>query len=116
MIKDFENSIVFSDASEFDDKSPMQNALLDIITNVNRRIIQFYLTPESRDYDIKPPEMLVMVAANIFANLAHAIMNPIDTGTKISVFNRMNDDLYELNKKLFMTLETHFSADEKKVN
>jgi len=116
MIKYFENSVVFSDTSEFDDKSPMQNVLLDIINTVNRRIIQFYLTPESGNYDIKPPEMLVMVAANIFANLAHAIMNPIDTGTKLNVFNRMNDDLSELNKKLFMTLETHFSADEEKVN
>lgn len=116
MIKDFENSVVFSDTSEFDDKSPMQNVLLDIIQNVNRRIIQFYLTPESRNYDIKPPEMLVMVTANIFANLAHAIMNPIDTGTKINVFNRMNNDLYDLSEKLFMTLETHFSADVKKVN
>lgn len=116
MIKDFENSVVFSDTSEFDDKSPMQNVLLDIINNVNRRIVQFYLTPESRNYDIKPPEMLVMVTANIFANLAHTMMNPIETGIKINVFNRMNDDLYELSKKLFMTLETHFSADEKKVN
>lgn len=116
MIKDFENSVVFSDSSEFDDKNPMQTVLLDIINMVNRRITQFYLTPESINYDIKPTEMLVMVTVNIFANLAHTLMLPIDTGTKINVFNRMNDDFYELNKKFFMTLETHLSADEKNIN
>lgn len=116
MIKDFEGSVLFSDTPDFDNRTPMQDVLFDIINTVNQRISKFYLSAESRNYDIRPPDMLIMVTANIFANLAHNIILTKDSGIKISAFNLINDELHKLSNKLFMTLETYYNADTNQVN
>lgn len=116
MIKNFEESVLFADTPDFDNRTPMQDVLFDIINTVNQRILKFYLSSESRNYDIRPPEMLIMVTANIFANLAHNIILTKDSGIKISAFNMINDELNQLTKKLFMTLETYYNADNKQIN
>jgi hypothetical protein len=108
--------IFFSDIIELKNKTPIQELLLDVIDTVNRRILKFYLHDESNQYDIYPPEMLVMVTANIFANLAQHIIRTSDSTIKIGAFNCLNDELFDLSKKLFMMLETHYATDEKTVN
>lgn len=111
-----EDSIIFADTPEFEKRTPVQNVLLDIINTVNQRVLKFYMTPESRQYNITPPEMLVMVTANLFSNLAQNMIFPRDTKTKLAAFNVLNDELMSLNKKLFLMLETYYNADENKIN
>lgn len=116
MVKNTEDNLIFSDTTEFENRTPMQNLLIDVIKIVNHRMLNFYLTPEARSYNITPSDMLVMVTANLFANLAQNIISPKDVETKISTFNVLNDELISLNKKIFLMLETYYNTDENKIN
>lgn len=116
MSKENLDHFIFSDTVEFNDRTPVQDFLFDVITMIDKRVLAFYLNPESKKYDIRPHEMLVMVTANLFSNLAQNIIYPCDATTKLQAFDLMNEELTTLNKKLFMTLEAYYNADEKTVN
>lgn len=115
MREELKEGYFFADIHELKNKTSIQELLLDVIEHVNKRILKFYLTEESSKYDISPPEMLVMVSANIFSNLAFHIIRTSDSSIKLGAFNVINDELFTLSKKLFMMLETHY-ADEKNIN
>ncbi len=106
----------FSDIRGIKNKNPIQEMLIDSIEFVNKRVLKFYLSNASKEYDILPSDMLVMVAANIFANLAYNLISTSDSKTKIDAFNFINKELFDLNKKLFLMLETNYCADEKNIN
>lgn len=110
MIKNFEDNLLFSDTEEFNNRSPIQNMLFEIVHMVNKRIFYFYLK-EAGEIDISNLDMLITVVANIFSNLSYNVVLPKDNNLRLDTFESMNRSLYEVNKKIFMSLET-YHADE----
>ena len=102
--------------SEFQNRTPEQEVLFDVVTIVNHRIVKYFTTSECKNSDIKPHELLVMVTANIFTNIANNLMQPRDTTNKIKAFELLNEELTALNTKLFLMLETYYNADENTKN
>ncbi len=109
-------SLIFSDSEEFKTRSPVQDLLLDTIDAVNFRIAKFYASEESKRHDVLPAEMLVMVTANIFANLAFNIIPTSDCSIRIKAFDCINEELQNISKKFFMMLQLHFSDGSKNIN
>lgn len=108
--------LVFVDGEDFQNRTPKQALLFDIISTVNQKILTFYRTTKSDSCNIIPIEMLVLASANMFASIAQNILSPLDTKIKLEYFNSITDELTSLSKEIFMIIEANNNADENKMN
>ena len=115
MIIGNEDKIVFFTGSGDESKrTPIQNLIFDIVNAVDARIRIGYMADIQTIADVPAPEMLIMVTANIFANISHHIMNPLDTKMRLQLFDELQRTFNNVSKELFLALQTYFSEDKTK--
>lgn len=111
-----EGEMMITDSIESEEKSLMQNLMIQVLKSVDSLVAKYYSNPESLKYNVKAPEMIVMLSANIFANYLHRMMGCLEATEKMKIFDILNNELIKLTKNLFTSLEAHLNADENTVN
>jgi len=109
-----DNIIFFTGSGDESTRTPIQTLIFDIVKEVDRRIRIYYIDDVETIADVPAHEMLIMVTANIFANLAHHIMNPINTKFRLEIFDEIQHTLNDVSKDLFLALQTYFTEDKTK--
>jgi len=111
MIRGDKRLMVFftGDDNDASKKTPIQNLIFDIVNGVDARIRWGYMAELETINSVAAPDMLIMVTANIFANLSHHIMNPLDTKMRLELFKELQDGFNEASTDLFLALQTYFS-------
>lgn len=116
MIKGNEDTILFFTGSgENGKRTPIQNLIFDIVNMVDYKIRVGYINDIKGISDVPAPDMLIIVTANIFANISHHIMNPIDMKMRLELFEELQHGFNNISQELFLALQTYFS-DEKSKN
>lgn len=115
MIKGNQEKILFfSGDGEAGKRTPIQNLIFDIVNIVDARIRIGYMNDIKGIGDVPAPDMLIIVTANIFANISHHLMNPLDTRTRIELFKDLQDGFNNVSQELFLALQTYFSDEKEK--
>ncbi len=113
MIKGNQDHIIFfTENSDEAIRTPIQALICDIVDAVDARIRLGYVHDIETIADVPVPEMLIMVTANIFANLSHQIMNSLDTKLRLQLFDELQGAFNKISKDLFLALQTYFSEEK----